>query len=338
MRVFPRDSSHTQSKHSGFSLSKFPVYILYLSSWIPFTSYEANKCKFIIHATCILLFHLFGVSLTILRLYGVFTNKMTSFAPFVFIYVSSAPEILRVIQGFLFWYKSWCNRKTQLVLKLLNESADPHLWSTKYKLLIIVITALACMSVTGRTIIYFKTNDKIEQLIYYFIHSEELQTLLHMACLVCITYLFTLFYMIPAFIVYISISLLIIIKDLKTKLNEIKKNIDDLNANNKFDDTVKRINNFINLIKTIDATYNLDIGWFMLISVNDIICYIYLGIVLRDCSSLIFNICPLVFSSLGLFLLMLVTATVHSKVRGRTSNKDNDELDSGEILFDLDSY
>ena len=319
MKTFANFICAQSKKDSKLSLSNIPIYILYTSSWIPFTTWDDNRHKFIFHSTCILLFHITGISMLILYLYGIHTSKLMSVAPVVLLYTLSVTDSLMMIQGFLFLYKSWCKRKTQKIIKLLDENVAPRMWSAKYKLLMVVITYLACVSVCGRNIVWFYAtvkDNRLPMIVYHFGGGHHLKNVLYMAHLVYMIYCIILFHMLPTFVVHISISLLTIIKDLKMKLNEIIENIDAVNANEKFDAVIKKFNRLINLIRIIDETYNIDIGWHMLSSVNNVICFIYLGIVLWSCYPPSVNIGPIVFDSFGLLLLMVTTATVHSKVGG----------------------
>ena len=102
----------------GFTLSKFPIYILYIFNWIPY-KLEKSRCS-CIQAIITAIVHVTGLILIIVFIYGYVTTATPEFPAMVTYVILTLPIYLQ-ITAILFLCNMWMRKETRLMLESLNQ-------------------------------------------------------------------------------------------------------------------------------------------------------------------------------------------------------------------------
>ena len=95
----------------------------------------------------------------------------------------------------------------------------------------------------------------MENLVLYFVNDEIFKKFVSMGHFVYQSYLLILLYIFPAFVAYLSICLLVMINNLKKKLEDtVAKNTGV--EEHIFNQIIQNVNKLNNLVKIIDDVYS----------------------------------------------------------------------------------
>ena len=316
MDIYPEVTSEEMEDRKGFVVSKFPVHILYFFIWIPKFGDKRSKCRFIFFVIFTAVIHTFGILSTILHLYGLVTNTIAHFIPAALIYVTLSYPIYLVIHATLFLYSSWNQNKTRKMLKLLDQNGVPYSWTTGNNICSMSCALFAVSAIIARNYSYFQYiygDERRTLLVYHFVEDEKLRGHLLLVYVLYHGYLFIIYYIFPVYIFYICICLNKLINNLETLLKTM--NDKDDTKNESFDAFAKKFNEIVNLVEATDKTYRWNIGWYIAMVVNNIICGLYSSLVFSDCYDTSAIMMPFISDIMGLFLLLVMASSVVSNVR-----------------------
>ena len=242
-----------------FSISKIPVYLMYLLFWIPHRS--DKKWKHAVGIT-ICVIHLLGFVVMIIRLYAI--TKFYQSIPQIPVYLMLVPTVGSLIFDYLFVYKSWIKYDSSEILSLLDKSSMPKAWDAKHKILVTCLTGNVILLVTLRIWSLGEPfYDSIKTLIFEFITENEItKDYLAFSTAIYSYYVNTISHLFPVYISYVCICINIIIIKLHKLLDDLTENNNALTINETMEKFMRHLNIVMNLVSKVDDIYNVNIFCF----------------------------------------------------------------------------
>ena len=316
MVIYPESTTTGRTVTERFVLAKLPVYVLYFSNWIPYKDNKNKSCRNIILAIFTTLIHTLGITCLSLYLYGILTSPFLQLAPTVLHYALISPSLLSTILGILFLCNSWNMGKTIKILNVFDQNGTPYILSKKYKVFMVFsISIVMCTIITRVYSVFLNTlsDDKLLKAVWnHFIKDDTLSYVLAKIGFLYYGYLFIIHYVYPLFISYICFCLNKIIDNLYTLLKAMKDKNET--SDEYFNEFAKKFKETANLVAFIDETYRLDIGWYITISISNMICLLYLKFVFVKCYEASVTMVPLIADTSALLILMMMASSVPSNV------------------------
>lgn len=304
------------SSRRGLTVSKLPLYIFYALAWIPHSVFLRSTATFACLVSVTVLLHCGGLVVTFMYIYGIVQNKMPFNTPLVLTYAATTPLFCQLVHSYLFLYKSWNKHKTLKLLLDLDKRASLFCWSAWHKTTIILLTSLPlaglAVSFLLQTQLYM--DDDQLPMLFPYIKDEEDRKTIKFCSVAYYMYQSTVLYGFPMFFGYICLEVNIILEDCVQKLTNIANVIETSFCKSDFEDFCQKLMRIVHLISDIDDCYSVNISWFITISVNTTMVWLYLAIVLKECqlSNVMFG--QIAFDGLSVAILILLASNVHSTV------------------------
>ena len=303
------NSDIAEVKEKTFSLSKIPVYLMYLLFIIPHRSDKKWKYAMGI-ITCGI--HLLGFMVIIIHLYAIvkFYKGLQQIPLFIIL----CPTFGLLIFTFLFIYKSWIKDDNLEMLSLLDKTSTPKAWDFKHKILVVFLTGSVIVLVTLRIWSFdesFFYSVKNAFIFHSITGNEIIKDCLAFGTSVYSIYVYTILYIFPVYISYVCICVNIIITKLHKLLDEVAEDGKSLKIYGNMEKFMEYLNTVIHLVSKADEIYNANIFWFLTVSLcNTTIC-LYMAICLGRCHY--FDI-GFVSNAFGLLVLTTMAASVSTRV------------------------
>ena len=306
------NASLDQRVSSRFTVSKLPIYVLNVLQWIPNVSRSRALSR--LQIIIMTMLHALGFSSELCFYYGLIEMYQDVNTPIVLKYTLTVPSLYLILNAYLFIFTSWTKRRNQELLhKFINDSNIYDKYTFKNKLCILCMTCHALMGIFAS---WFVTEFLIRHdpsIIYHFIKSETFETFVAYIFSMYICYLTSIYFFFPLYIAYNCICFTISLNELNEELHEYCPE-NPINTVNKFNTFVTGFNELLNIINNFDGICNKNIALFMLMSISNAACWLYLAIVFDDCKMtgaiMVTSLCEWI----SLMLLIIRAAILHSNV------------------------
>ena len=295
-----------------FTLAKFPVYILSLSNYILYKT--DKKWIFVFQLILALTTHLVGLTLHAVYIFGIAFNEVLSSIPVILTYVFLSGPSYHIINAYLFLLKS-LSLKTSYVLDLLDQTYAPHLWSFKYKVFMVFMIALAVIKFYFLyTINTFLEKDNNYHMILSFVEDKYQAQIIGRIYQAYLRYLLLYYAICPAYISYLCISLNMMINNLQQSLQEMIKKGGNSSIISDFESFTKDFDRMVDTVSTTNECHSLTIAWFIFLSLNQMIAWLYLEIVAKECHISEYMIVYILCDAICILIVLGMAASVYTKV------------------------
>ena len=177
-------------------------------------------------------------------------------------------------------------------------------------------------------IFYFTTthyyqNEAYQVAVFHYTDDKIMSKVLSNLQQVVVLYTSALYYTFPVFIAYICMCLNTMVNVLHNKLKEIITS-DELSIDCNFKDFINKFYQTVEMVSMVDECYSVNIVWYIIMLVHNIITWLYLQLVFDKCNINKMAVVKSMCDTIGLLILLVATSSVQSKVKFSSLLTDTD--------------